>query len=462
MATIPSITAGGVGSGLDVNSIVSKLMTIAQQPLTLMQKKEDGFNAQLSAYGAIKGALSTLQTATTALTQVSAFSSKAASVSDPTALTAVASSAAAEGIYNITVSQLAAAQAVRSTAPYASITDTFTLGTLSISVANGPPVNVTIDSSNNTLAGISQAINQANAGVIAAVVNDGTTNRLLLTSQTSGLAGGNISLSVSNESGAGTNALSSLATLQETQPAQNAMFNVNGLAIERSSNTVTDALAGVTLKLTKGTLAAPASTVLTLSKDATVTTAAVNSFVKAYNDALAAIKTNSAFDITTKKATALTGDSSIRSVQSQLNGLLQTVVSGVAGGIGSLSDIGISRQRDGTLAVDSAKLNEVINDPAKDVASLFMQTMSGNEGIAVQFQAMLRATVGIGGMIDSRTSGISSSIKSIATSRDALNLRLTQLEIRYRAQFTALDTMMGSMQATSQYLTQQFAPRSSG
>jgi len=139
---------------------------------------------------------------------------------------------------------------------------------------------------------------------------------------------------------------------------------------------------------------------------------------------------------------------------------MHTTVTGIAGGISSLSDIGVSVQKDGTLVTDSTKLTAALADPAKDVTTLFTQTTVGNEGIAVRFSATLRISIGFDGLIAGRTDGIAASIKEIINSRDALNLRLAKIEARYRTQFTALDTMMANMQKTSQYLTQQF--KSSG
>lgn len=463
MALTPTITSAGIGSGLDVNGIIDKLMTIAKQPLTQLQTQATDYNAKLSAFGAIKGALSSLQTAASALANTATFNAKVASVADPSVLSAAAAAAAVAGNYNITVNQLASAHALRSSGNYATTADTFNTGTLAISVGGGSAVNVTIDSSNNTLAGIAQAINNAHAGVTATIINDGTTNRLVLTSNTTGSAG-SINVSATDSGGGGTHPLTdfNLANLVQTQPAQDAQFSVNGINITRGSNTITDAVSGVTLNLTKGTPANPATTILTVGQDSSAASNAVNAFVQAYNSALALIKTDSAFDMTTQKAAVLTGDSTVRSLQMQLSDTLHTVVTGVAGGIGSLADVGVNLNTDGTLAVDSIKLNAALTDPNKDVTSLFTQTTSGNEGIAVQFQTVLRSIAGTGGMIDVRTSGISASIKTNSASQDALNQRLTLLEARYRAQFAALDSLMSSMQSTSQYLTQQFSSKSSG
>ena len=252
------ISSPGVGSGLDVNSIVTQLMTLEQRPIGTLNTKEAGFQAKLTAYGSLKGAFSAVQSAAKALTVATTFTSRTVAVSDPTILSAAADTTATAGSYAVEVTQLAKYHAVRSNTAYAATTETLNTGTLAIKVGVGATVNVTIDSSNNTLAGIRQAINDANAGVTATIVNTGTTNRLVLTSNTLGSAG-TVDVAVT-EDGIGDpydHALTDLKStglgtvLVETQTADDAQFKINNIAINRSSNTVTDAIGGVTLNLTK-------------------------------------------------------------------------------------------------------------------------------------------------------------------------------------------------------------------
>lgn len=453
-----SISASGLGSGLDVNSIISQLMALEQRPLKALSTREASFQAKLSSFGLLKGALASLQTAAKTLTNLTTFTGMSASVSDTTVLSATAGSSAAAGSYNLSVTQLAKFHAVRSNTNYAATTDTFTEGTLSISIGGGTAKNITIDSSNNTLTGIRQAINNADAGVTATIINDGTTNRLVLSSRTSGTAGA-ITVAVTDSGSGGTHALDNLksASLVQTQAADDAKLTINGIDITRSSNTIADAIDGVTLNLTKGTLATPGTTTLTVAKNTGATAAAIGAFVKAYNDAVGQLKSSSAYDAANKKASTLTGDSTVRSIQSQLGGLVQSSLSGIAGGIARLSDIGITVQTNGTLAVDNTKLNAALADRDKDVGALFTQTTTGNTGIAVRFNAALEAIVGTDGLIASRTDGINASIKDLGKRADALNLRLVSIEKRYRAQFTALDSLISGMNKTSQFLTQQLA-----
>jgi flagellar hook-associated protein 2 len=453
---MPTITSPGVASGLDVNNIISQLMSLERIPLTKLATKEGSYNAKLTAYGSIKGALSSLETAAKALATDSTISGKSVSVSDSTVLAASASSTAVAGSYSLSITQLAKSHTVRSNTNYAATTDSFNTGTLAIAIHGGTAVNITIDGTNNTLAGIRQAINDADAGVTATIINDGTTNRLVLSSDTSGSVG-DISVAVTDSGSGGTHALLGLdsASLVQTQPADDAVLTINGIDITRTSNTITDAIEGVTLNLAKGTLAAPGTATVTVAKDTAATTTAVDTFVKAYNTAVGLLKTSSAYGASITTGAALAGDGTVRALQSQLSSLVQSSVSGIAGGISTLSNIGISIKTGGTLEVDSTKLAAALADPAKDVSALFTQTTTNNEGIAVRFSTALHSIVTFGGLIANRTDGINASIKSIGQSRDSFNLRLVQIEARYRAQFTALDTMMSSMSRTSQFLSQQ-------
>lgn len=455
-----SISSPGLGSGLDINGIITKLMQVESLPLNALATKEASYQAKLSAFGSLKGALSSLQTAAQTLKNTSTFTGMSASVSDSTVFTATANSTASANTYDITVSKLAKAHSIRTN----NLTDfatgaTFEAGTLSIQIGSGTATNITL-TAGKTLAEIATAINAASTGATAMVINDGTYDRLVLTSGTTGASGAiTFTATTTDDVNTTTRALTNLvgANLTTVQAAQNAELTVGGVAITRSSNTITDAIAGVTLNLLKADITTPPAAKLTVAKNTGTVTSAVNAFVKAYNDAISGIKQLTAYDAANKKASVLTGDSTARSIQSQLSNLVSASVSGIAGGISRLSDIGITMQKDGTLATDSSKLSAALADTTKDVASLFTQTSSGNEGIAVRFNTILEGIVGSSGLIAGRTDGINASIKDLGKRADALNVRLTAIERRYRAQFTALDTLVASMNQTSTYLSQQLA-----
>lgn len=390
-----AISSPGIGSNLDVNGIVSKLMSVEQRPVALLDKKEASYQAKLSAYGTLQGTVSSFQSAVQGLNSLSKFQSTKASPGDSTVLTASSSSIAASGSYSIDVTTLAQAQKLVATGQSSltaaigggtSTTLTFDFGTVqggtfasgkytgATFTSNGSGVKtVTIDSSNNSLAGIKDAINNADIGVTASIVNDGGTSpyRLVFASNSEGKSN-SIKLSVNGDA-----TLSGLLShnpandtgqsLSESVSAQNAEFSVNGVAISKTSNTVSDVIQGVTLNLLK----ASGSTTLSVSKDTASVTTSVNALVTAYNALNKSIADLTAYDPKTKVAGPLLGDSTVRTIQTQIRRTLSTPLSNPSGSFSALGQIGVSFQKDGSLAVDSSKLQSALNTNFSDIAGLF-------------------------------------------------------------------------------------------
>jgi flagellar hook-associated protein 2 len=440
-------------SSLDVNSIVTQLMELEKRPLTVLDTKEASYQAKISAYGTVKSSLASLQSAVQTLTQPNTFKTLGITSSDLTVVSGSANTEAAPGTYNVVVDQIAKAHAVRSNGAYASTSASFNTGTLSIKVGSGSAVNIDITGSNNSLSNIRNAINNSGAGVSATIVNDGTNQRLVLTSKTMGSTGA-ITVTASDSGSGGTNALTDLASasLVEIQPAEDAEFTVNGLSVVRNSNTISDVVQGLTLTLGK-----EGSSTVTVAKNATPAVNAVTAFVTAYNAVVAQNSALTAYDAGNEAASILTGDATVRSIQSKLAGLVNSSVSGVSGDISRLSQVGVSLQKDGTLKLDTSKLTAALNDSDKDVASLFTQTTSGNKGIAVQFNDWLNQATGTGGILASRIDGLTDSIDGLDDRRDAINAKLVTIEARYRKQYSALDALISSMSSTSSFLEQQLA-----
>ncbi|HYD79829.1 MAG TPA: flagellar filament capping protein FliD [Paucimonas sp.] len=391
-----SISSPGIGSNLDVNGLITKLMAVESQPLAALQKKEASYQAKLSAYGSIKGALSAFQSAVSSLSLPSTFQTLNASSSDSSILTASASSSAVAGNYAVTVSTLAQAQSLSATAQSTttaaigsgtSTTLTFQFGTISGgALANGVYTGATftqdatqatgtvvIDSSNNSLQGIRDAINAANMGVTASIVNDGSSStpyRLVLTSSNTGLSKSMKIISSGGDASI-TNLLAydpaGTQNLTQTQVAQNAALTVNGVSISSASNTVTGAVSGVTLNLAKA-----GSANLSLTNNTSAVTTAVIGLVKAYNDANSTLAGLTSYNATTKKAGILLGDSATQQIQSRMRSTLSTALSGLGSNtITNLSQIGISFQKDGSLTLDNAKLQSALSANFGDFAQLF-------------------------------------------------------------------------------------------
>ncbi|MCR4299350.1 MAG: flagellar filament capping protein FliD [Gallionella sp.] len=403
-------------TNLDVNSIVSQLMAVERRPINKLNVKEAGYQAKLSAYGSVKGAVSSFQAAVQSLSSASNFQSLKATTSDAAIFSASATSSAAAGTYSLEVTSLAQAQKLvaagqtSSTAAIgagASTTVTFDFGAISggtfdagtgkytgaAFASNGSGTkSVTIDSTNNSLQGIRDAINTAQMGVTATIINDGsgTPYRLALSSDSNGTSN-SLKISVSGDA-----AVSSLLAhdpagtqnLAETVTAQNADFKVNGVAVSKTSNTVSDVIQGVTLTLNKITTS-PAT--LTVARDTAAVSSSINSFVKTYNDLATTLKNSSAYDPVAKQGAILQGDATVRSLQSQLRSMLSTSVTGTSGVLTTLSDVGVSFQKDGTLALNQTKLDSVMTSNFSDIASLFASVGKATDSL-VSFSSATSST----------------------------------------------------------------------
>jgi flagellar hook-associated protein 2 len=446
-----AISASGIGSNLDINGIISQLMQVEAQPLTLLGRREASYQAKLSAFGTIKGLLSAFQAAVHVLKDASRYATFKATSSDSTVMSATATTKAVAGSYVLDVTTLAKAQIQAAGTRYADTTTALNLtGDLSFTVGgNSFSVDVT---PTDTLQDIAAAINAApdNKGVSASIVNDGGNpgNRLVITAEDSGLAntvtiGGSLNRS-------GKNAPFAFAV---TQAAQDLSMTVNGISVSKSSNTVTDAIQGVTL-----TVLNEGAATVTVARDSATAKSAVDGFVKAYNDLNAALTSLSAYNAETKSAAVLQGESSVRTMQSQLRAVLSATISGTFT-YRVLSQLGISSELNGSLKVDADKLNEALAANPADVAKFFTGNgVDGNPlGLATRLNTLTTSLLGSGGILSSATDGLTRSIRDIDTRREVLERRLVDIEARYRKQFTALDVLISNMTQTSTYLQQQLA-----
>ncbi len=371
------ITVSGMGSGLDVNSIVSQLISAEKTPATKrLDSQEARLQAQLTALGSFKGAVSELQRAVQGLNAASKFDAVSASVGNAELLGASVSAAAKPGSYSIEVEQLAQAQKLASGA-HASVDSVVGTGTLSFRFgtysADGNTFSVnpdretktiTVDASNNTLSGLRDAINQADIGVSASIVNDGSGYRLVLGAKDSGAKN---ALEVTGIAGLSYSAGSK--ELTQTVEAQDAKLTVDGLAITSAGNSVAGAIPGVTLNLKSAKPGAPTS--LAVAADSSAATKGVQAFVDAYNKFMEFASKATAVNAKTGERGALVGDSSVRAMLAEMRRQVTAVVPGATGQVKALIDIGVSTNRDGTLKLDGTKLQQALGDDAAGVAALF-------------------------------------------------------------------------------------------
>ncbi|MCB1877999.1 MAG: flagellar filament capping protein FliD [Chromatiales bacterium] len=442
-----SLSAPGIGSGLDVNGIVSQLMELEQQPLVALQKRQSEFQAQLSALGQLKSAVSTFNDAMEGLSSVEKFKVFSASSGDEGVFTVDASSNAGGGTFNIQVNNLAERQKLAS-GPFAGGADgEVGTGTLSFTV-NGESFDVLIDGDNDSLTQIRDAINNSaeNTGVVASIINESGGSRLIFTAENTGLAN-TIDVSVSNATGD----LGQLASanLTEIQGAADASITIdNQFTVSSASNSVSDVIEGVTINLES-----VGSAELNITRDNEAIGESVQAFADAYNNLRNALGSLG--------QGALSGDSTLRSVANQLRDVINTPASGLASGYSNLTEIGVSLQKDGSMSVDSEKLQSALDDNLAGVASLFSNE---SEGFAVRFQSLADSLLDTDGVLETREDGINDRLKGLQNREDQLDRRLISVEEGLRSRFSALDSLLAQLQSTSTFLTGQLAslPKAGG
>ncbi len=388
------ITANGVGSGLDIEGLVTQLVAAERSPAqNRLNRQEIQLKAKISAFGALKGSLSTFQAALSSLTDAQRFMARKVTVSQTGVLTATAGTRAVAGSYDVQVSQLARSHSLAS-GLYTSTGDVLGTGTLTFRLGttdydpltdtyNGFTANsgaatatVVIDTSNNTVAGVRDAINAANIGVKASIVNDGSGYRLLLTSGATG-AQNSLQVSVADDDGnhsdaAGLSALAfnGVATqMTQTVAAQDAALTINGLAVTSSSNTVSNAIDDVVLNLAALTSGAPVS--INVAQDTAAVKAEVVAFVAAYNSFMDTVNSQTAFDPTTQVGGALLGDATLRTITRQIRELVGNAVPGLNGALTSFAAIGIVTESDGKLTLNNARFDSALAANFDGVAGLF-------------------------------------------------------------------------------------------
>lgn len=553
MATISSL---GVGSGIDAESIVSKLMTLEQQPLTQIKKKESGVNAKISAYGTLRGLLDTLRTASNTLGTPSSLAAFKANSSASDILKATSSSTATAGTYAINVQQLATAHktshataiagdasavinssgssqtftlavgsatstvltiganasladlrdainnssagvsanivtnqinettaesrlvltakeagksitssttlagfgafqtlggengkdAIKSNTAFSGGAEILGMGRLNITVGSGAPVVVDITTAGATLDDIAAQISSSGAGVTASVVTDTSGTHLKLVANSSDQK---ISYTAEDTDGADGYNFSRLNGFTDSgdplQLAQSAKLTVEGFNITSTSNSLSTAIKGVTLDLTK-----VGSTTLTIERDRDAAKNAVDTFVSAYNALNTKIRSLTAYDSANKTANTLTGDATTRNMQSQLTGILIGTPGTPSGSYSRLTDLGITTGTTGNLSVDSTKLQSAIDNDFASVSDVLDRYGSSLYTKIGEFTST-------SGLLAGKTESLSTLLKDYSKQKDSLELRLTAIEKRYRNQFSALDGIIGKMQTTSTFLTQQIA-----
>lgn len=443
-----TISSAGLASGLDVNAIVTALVNArkaaSQQQITTRTTQT---NSLLTGLSSLNSALGGIQTALATLTSVNTFSSYNATLtaqgSSSSIGTASTMSSAHAGSYTIAVSQLATAQK-RASSAVASGT-AVGQGTLSITVGSNT-MNVAV-SATNTLSDIATAINgsSTNPGVTATIVNGVNGQQLMLSSSKTGVANG-FTVSANATSSAGLTSLATTLNTAGSNEAQDAKLTVDGIAVTSATNTVTGMMDGVTLNLT-GT----GTNTLTVAQDNTAATNAIQGLVDAYNSYASTVSSLSSYDTSSGTAGALLGDTTLTSVQRGIASVLSGAVKGNS--IGTLANLGITRNPDGTLNFDTGKLATAFQNNPSAVKNLFV----GANGYATNLSTTISAYTATGGIISTRMNSLNNTLTQLSTQQTALNNRMATYQTQLQQQYTALDTLMSSLNNTSSYLTTALA-----
>lgn len=437
-----SISSLGVGSGLDLGSIVSGLVDAERTPATSrLDFEEQSITTRLSAFGALKSTLSLFQGTLSQVQSASTYNTKTASLSDSSVFSASVTSVADTGSYSVEVEALAQQHSLASNAAtaFSAVDDVIGEGTLTIRFGTtGSPYSFTQDTSkptevltisaaqgNHTVSGFRDYINDNDFGVRASIINDGSGYRLILTSEDSG-ANNSMEITVTGDSEGGdddNDGLSQLAfnaaaqvSMGQTVVAQDALLKINGLEITRETNTVSGAIDGVTLNLKKDDIGNVVN--LSISEDSSSVSSAIAGFVEGYNGLTTTINELTRYDPATDQAGLLIGDFTVRNISYQLRNLVTQVVPETEGSVRSLAEIGITTKSDGSLTINESTLNAAIADDPEGVEALFRAigqpsdsgvsylsstTETGAGSYAVQVSSMATRGVYNGGALASAT-----------------------------------------------------------
>ena len=391
-----SITSTGLGSGLDINNIVTAIVAAEEDPAaaSLLASATEA-TEMISAFGTINSALSDFQDSYSDLSRASTFSATSATSSDDSIISATLGIGAATGSWSFEVEQQAKAQTIVSSSANSYSEATSEIGTGTISFSYGTyeedgsfSINpdkavetLTIDPANNSLDKMRDAINEGDYSVSASIINDGTNYRLVLTNKETGKENA-LQLTVADDDGNSLDAIglsaltysSDVKNMEQTSVAQDAKVIMNGIEVTRSTNNIANVIEGVTLNV--GGKTEVGSTVsLTIVSDNSTVEEQINAFVENYNSTIEQMNTLSAYGTDSESNGVLSGDSTIRNIKSQMRSILNTTIPHLDGAVRSFADLGMLTNRDGTLSIDSEALNNIMASDMDSLAEFF--TASG-------------------------------------------------------------------------------------
>lgn len=452
-----TISFGGLGNGLDFGQVVEQLVKVARLPVDSLNEKKGALNSKSTDYATLSTKLIGLQSAADKLRLSTSFDRTTTSVSDTSALSAVGSSTATSGTYSLRITQLAQSHQITSKSAKTVATTTTDIvggasGTFTFKVGTGTDQTVTL-SDTATLEDLKSAINDLGAGATASIINTGNDTtpayRLVLTSSTTGASNGitivadNTTLDFLNSSGTG-----GIDTLQAAQDAIAIVGDptLNPVTVTRSTNAISDAIAGVTLTLleTTGT-----STVqVNVSRDVTAVKDNIKGLATAYNEVLKYINERTTYDVATKKGGNFFGEPTVRGVLSQIRTALSSSITG-AGSLNTVGALGFKTDREGTITVDEAKLDTALSASYSSVRTLFVN-QTGSTGVAQLLNTAVDSLTNVAtGQLSLRKNGITKQITTLSADILRKEDAVTKYEDRLKAQYASLDNLLRRLQSQS-------------
>ncbi|MCX8039713.1 MAG: flagellar filament capping protein FliD [Planctomycetota bacterium] len=434
---MPVLNVGGLASGIDTKSLVEQLLKAERAPARIAEQKRAQTQARLDAVKQMNTRLLALRDALDDIKQTSAFAARRATSSNESILTASAAANAVTGSVTVNVKQLASAHQVVTAAQASATTALGSSGTITIQAAGASSPTV-VAVSDYSLNGIASAINAANAGVVASVVNDGSGYRLLVSSTKTGAANGITTLSGSGDLASLLPGIGGLTQISAAQDAQVRLGDPNtGLLITSASNTMDQAVPGVTLNLR----AVGDGVQVTVARDAAAVRATVQKFVDAFNEARSYLANNSRYDTATKKAGPLFNDYDIaRQLQSLERELIKAYDSQPLG-FQRLSEVGVRIGSDGKMTIDAATFDAKLAENQQAVASLF----AAAGGAASQVLESL--TRSVDGVMALKSSNLEADIKALNERISDIDARLERRRAFYQAKFLQMEKLTAQFQA---------------
>jgi len=444
MPDVGTISFGGLATGLDTKTLISQLVSLAQQPIQRLEKSRSLDEKKISTFQALNGKLLALKTAAQKLRNSTDFFARTSTVSDDTKLDASVTSTAQTGNYAIAINDLAKI-GQKTFVGVADKTAQTLSGTFTIQNAatNSTSFTISFDINSMSLEQLRDAINNDsnnNGKVTAAILDTGSgMNRYRLQIK------GNTMGTTNDFDVTSTASLTLDTDTNVTFAASDASFTVDGVELTRSSNTVSDAIDGVTLTLKSKTTMAET---LTVSNDTATIQANIKAFVSAYNDVRSYINTQSTVDQRNPQNNGLfLGDGTVRDINSRLQQVMTGAVAGLAGDYNALNDLGITTDIDGKLVADDTKLSTALATNADNVSKIFIGS-DGLSGLAARVDTELdNFTNPVGGLIDIHVDGIQEQVKGINDRIDLMQKRLTTYQNTLTQQFAALEQLVSSLQA---------------